>query len=918
MQGVTADPARTMRDLFGPEALGAGGDDSQSNAIAAPNPPEDQDQTDPLDQLTGLMAALYGSDFPLIRAVNQFAAMAPDNVMEQGMQPNTMPPLPYLLAQCDPGDWVSWVRGRWNLHRAAVDMHLWLITRNRLFRSGQQWVSSRGVGGSWREPNRPAESARVTHNLIGPALDQRCQVVADQRPGFQVEPTSMSPEEKRKAEGRQKGLEYQFDQQNMPAQTREAEYWAQTDGVAFWETYWDRDAGPWDERMGTPDQKKPLGDLRTKTRRVEQVRVSANATASEAPYYVIVRDVIAATESAQRYGVSGTQSQATTDGGRGNDNAQGNDGMLPSWVLSQTVVGEGNRLRNQDTVERFTLYVDRHPDVLPDGLQIVTVGNAVIWGPGELLFGCIPITPVRDGSTDPSYYPRPIMEHWIPPQQRINAALSLWVNSVRVNSGGRFLAKPDAISRETFIGSGLSLIEVECSGPLGDTIQPVNGFLVGQDVKDLIAFDVKAFEDMSGFNDVSRGQISSETATAVATANEQLQRVFAPPVEAAATAFQQWAEVNIAGMAWGYDLPRDIGAVGSDRPDLGRALSSKDFDGPSTVKVEAAKMMPMPAYYRKSILDDLLAKGVITRQQYMRNSMFGNVSNLETPDEDQESRAKRVADAIRSGTAFDKLPPLRWQTNEAIEQDVLEREIILRDDLPPEMIDVASQRWKQDAAQAQQKQGAPQPGTPDATYQQFVSDTVSKVIAASTAFVAKEVAGQDGMTPPSGQPAADGSAPMGGAPPIQQPMAPQQPPVQDQIQLEQVKHQHALELAQQQAALAPPPVAAQHGIIVPPPDLSEIAATLQAVQQTQATMAQILAELVNKDTTPVIMHHESQPAIVQVHPTPSPAIHIAAPAVNVPAQPAPVVHVAAPEAKKGPRKGTITGPDGKTYTVESE
>lgn len=729
----------TFRNLFGPDAqVGPEGNPERANQIVAPNPPEDEDLVPPLTQYADLMSALYGSDFPLIRALHEFDAV--------GIVPHAMPPLKELLARCDADDWVSWLRGRWNLHRAAVEQHLWLITRDRLFRSGQQWISSRGVNGAWREPNKPADQARVTHNLIGPALDQRCQIITDQRPGFDVEPDSLSADAKRKAEGRQRALEYQFDQQTMTAQSREATYWAQTDGCAFWEVYWDREAGPWDERMGTPDQKKPLGDVRTRTRRVEQVRVSANATASEQPYYAMVRDVIPETESAYLYGVAGVQHSSQQNDGTGNDQgSSGADGILPSWVLSQTVPGEGNRMRNIATVERFTMYIDRHPDVLPDGLQMTTVGSAMVWGPGELLFGCIPIVRITDGSTDPSYFPRPIMEYWIPPQQRINAALSLWVNSVRVNSGGRFLAKPDAISRETFVGSGCSIIEVECPGPLGDTIQPVNGFLVGQDVKDLIAFDVKAIEDMSGYNDVSRGQVSGETATAVATANEQLQRVFAPPVEALADSFTQWGKINIAAMAWGYDVPRDLGAAGSNRPDLARALSSQDFDGPSTVKVEPAKMMPMPAFYRKQMLDDLINRGLIDRQQYMRNSTFGNVKDLDTPDEDQKARAKRVVNAMLTGQEPE---PLIWQTNEAIEQDVLERDILLQPGLDTHIYKLAGERWKQDAAQAQQKQGAPAPHTPDATYQQFVTDVTQKVLAASASFVAKEVNMESGLVPP--------------------------------------------------------------------------------------------------------------------------------------------------------------------------
>ncbi len=735
-----------LRDLFGENAVfaGDGTDESKANQVVAPNEPEDVDTTLPIDRIKSLMAALYGSDFPLINALDTVMGDS-QRAMQDGMTMNSMPPLQELLKETSHDEWCMWTRGRWGLHRAAVEMHLYLIARNRLFRAGQQWVSSRGRE-PWRDPPRPAEQARVVHNLIAPALDQRCQIVTDQRPGFQVEPTAMSPDEKRKAEGRQAALEFQYDQQDMEERTHEAAYWAGTDGVAFWEVYWDAERGPWDERMGNmPNQRKPLGDLNTRTLRVEQVRVSANATRTEAPYYAITRMVIPETEAAYTYGAAGVQDRATTGdlAGNGDNDTSGTgaDGIMPSWVLTQTIVGEGNRLNNVKTVERFTIYVERHPDVLPDGLQLTMVGNAVVWGPGELLFGTIPIIPIRDGSTDPSYYPRPIVEQWIPPQQRVNAALSLWVNSVRVNSGGRFATKPDAISRETFTGSGCSILEIESPEPIASAIMPINGFLVGQDVKDLIAFDVKAFEDMSGYNDVSRGQVSGETATAVATANEQLQRVFAPPVEATAAAFVKWAEINIAGMAEFYDIPRDVAAIGSDRPDLARAMSAKDFDGPSTIKVEGAKMMPMPHFYRKQILDDLLNRQIITAQQYMRNMMFANFKNLDSPDEDQEARAKRVADALRQGQPLPPVPPqapppnpmdpndamvqeqaqqaaaqaaaqplaLRWQTNEAIEQDVLERMILLQDDLPPQVMVAAAERWKANADQAALKRG-PAPG----------------------------------------------------------------------------------------------------------------------------------------------------------------------------------------------------------------
>ena len=74
----------------------------------------------------------------------------------------------------------------------AVAMHLHLVERNRLMRAGQQWIAS--IGGSpWREPPKPKESTRAVYNMLGPALDFRLQVMADQRPGFTMSPTTGDP-----------------------------------------------------------------------------------------------------------------------------------------------------------------------------------------------------------------------------------------------------------------------------------------------------------------------------------------------------------------------------------------------------------------------------------------------------------------------------------------------------------------------------------------------------------------------------------------------------------------------------------------------------------------------------------------------------------------------------------------------------
>jgi len=60
------------------------------------------------------------------------------------------------------------------------------------------------------------------------------------------------------------------------------------------------------------------------------------------------------------------------------------------------------------------------------------------------------------------------------------------------------------------------------------------------------------------------------------------------------------------------------------------------------------------------------------------------------------------------------VPEMRWVDDESIHQDVLQRELLLQDDLAPEIIAVAMERWTALANQAQQKQGGmpPQGGAP--------------------------------------------------------------------------------------------------------------------------------------------------------------------------------------------------------------
>jgi hypothetical protein len=611
-------------------------------------------------------------------------------------------------------DWVRWCEALWTKHEPGKRTRMHIGERNRLMRQGVQWISSTNLE-KWREPPKPKDAARVVNNLIGPALDQRVQILGENRPGFKTRPVTQDPDDIRKAEAQQIALEYQYDQQGMRHLIREAAYWCGTDGVAFWLTYWDPDAGPWHEEMavdfdGNPvldsegqplsEGSFPMGDVRTRTLRLDQVCVSANATATMKPTYWVIRERIPLSLAVASHG-AGVAEAATHASGESQETATYDP---PLW---------SEMFEEQDTVLRYTVFCEPS-EFLPQGLLTVTVGDKVVYV-GDLPCGVVPMVRFTDGSSDPNFYPRPIMDDWVDHQVRINVLLSRWVDSVRINSGGRFFAKPKALSHETLVGGLHSIIEVRGTGNIAESVQAVPNFSVGQDVKELLASELAAFEAKSGWSQASRGQFSSDASgRAILAAREALERVFSDPVAAAAQAMTEWGKVSLAWMRWGYDLPRTLGVMGTGRPDLARAVSSEDLDGAADVEVMAETLMPMPSSLKLFMLDQNLEKGIISTQEYRQRMPFAYIRDMQTPDTDHFARARRVAEAIRQGA---EAPVVKWQDNEAIHQDVLEREIILRDDLDPNVVAVAEQRWMALAQQAQMKMGGappeqPQPGAP--------------------------------------------------------------------------------------------------------------------------------------------------------------------------------------------------------------
>lgn len=638
-----------------------------------------------------------------------------DDLDRQTMEAMYGTEFPFLNENADEDKWARWPDALWTSTAAGVRARLHLVERNRLFRKGMQWVSSVGHG-AWKEPPRPRDAARVVDNRIAPALDQRLQILTEQRPGFRAKPATQDVSDMKRAEAQQLALEYQFDQQNMPAIIRECGYWSGTDGVSFGEVYWDPDAGPWHElgsaeggvapggAGGPGSGRKPIGDVRTRVRRIEQVRVSPNATASRKPWFWVIRDVLPRGEAVREYGSGVSEAQTVSS------SADSDVAGLPNIKSGYLIPDADELMREQDLVDRFTVYCEPS-EFLPQGLTLIVVGQKVVLK-APLLAGIVPLFRFTDGSSDPAFFPEAVMNVWIDSQMRINAVLSKWVENVRYNAGPRLLSKTNSVVGETIIGGTLSNVEVKGIGNLSELVKELEGFSLASDAKELLGLEVQRFEALSGDNPVSRGSFSAEqSGRAILAIREQLERIFTPPVQAAAEAMTQWAKITLAFMAWGYDIPRTIGVSGSSRPDLARQLGADDFDGATDVFIDPETLMPMPRALRLFLLKEMFQQGLMSPQEYRRRLPFAWVRSIGTPDEDHEARARRVVESIRQ-TGNPMALPLLWVDNEAIAQDVLERELILPDDTDPIVRQAAIARWTMLAQQAQMKMMAMAPIAP--------------------------------------------------------------------------------------------------------------------------------------------------------------------------------------------------------------
>ncbi|HEX6123129.1 MAG TPA: hypothetical protein VFY89_08210, partial [Ktedonobacterales bacterium] len=588
---------------------------------------------------------------------------------------------------------------------------------------------------------------RATINLIGPSLDFRHGVIAEQRPGFRHELQKATIEAREKAEAQQAVAEHYFHKLGVWMTLRDAVYNAQTDGVCFVHVFVDKLAGPkslnalqipqddpraagflaqgyeLDPAMGvilvpltesgdtappgTVPMELPEGDLACRVVLAHDTFVDPEAR------------TLNGEQRARWFAVRRPRDLYTARIQTGNPNLEAEvldsqvdpyDYPMESvqgWNRGLPPFPGANRTRYKEAVYEWTIYIAPDGQDIPKGLWVQLIGDTIVDGAAELPGGVIPFARVTDGSPDPSFYPRATVSDWIGDQIMINALASLLVQQARVSGMGRLLALKGTLLTESYDTVTGSVLEYEGMKP-----EKMEGIKASSDVWQLLQFAIRKLEDKSGWNDLARGQVLGEagggmqdvSGRAVLGAREMLERTFGPMVQATAEGATEWAEIIVPIAAWLFgDTPRMI-PVADGRGDLAKFISQEQIEGDVSVYVDPATLMPQPAQLRQQTLIDLLQRGWITLAEYQKRAPYALTKDVHMGDVDHFQRAQWVNTLIEEnyeeysqvqepavlytpGTGL----PVFWQDDPAVHLTAL-NELILNERKPWPMRKIAIDR----------------------------------------------------------------------------------------------------------------------------------------------------------------------------------------------------------------------------------
>jgi len=494
---------------------------------------------------------------------------------------------------------------------------------------------------------------RVHINKILPTIQNRLARLCKNPPRYDVRPNSNEQDDKDTARQNLEILNMLWEKESVRLNEQRIPLfmWTQQCGHAFVKISWDDTIG---ECMYDPETGEMMGyegDVRADICSAFEIFVDPLAKTLEDAQWVVQAKVRKLDYFRMHYPERGDQ--VKEEG---------------AWLLSTQYEQRINSLNSAGPMASATnmqmknaaielAYYEKRSKKHPNGRQCV-VANGILLQDDDLTVGEIPFAKFDDIMIAGKFYSEAIITHLRPPQDQINRIYTLraaWTN--KMLTGKYIAAKGHGLTQEALNDQNGEVVEYEhvpnAAPPTALVIPtiPQYAYTEEQNLE-------KQFYDISGINEVSRGQLPAAGIPAVGMQllTEQDETRIGIMTEASENSWAKVGKLLLMFAQKQYKTPRLLKAMGKHGEYNVKSFVGQDIKGNVDVTVIRGSTIPGSKAMKRQELLNLFSQGLLgdpadakVRQKVLDMLEYGDVSEVWLDQSIDMNQIKRSIEMIENG-----------------------------------------------------------------------------------------------------------------------------------------------------------------------------------------------------------------------------------------------------------------------------
>lgn len=523
---------------------------------------------------------------------------------------------------------------------------------------------------------------RIHVNKVLPTIQNRLARLTKSRPKYNVKPNSADEDDKEAARLSEQVLDMIWDKEEMDVKVLDLLMWTQQCGHAYLKVSWDAQMG---EQL--PDEIEYEGDIRVDVISPFEVYADPLATTDRDAFWMIQARVRKLDYFRMHYPERGDW--VKEEG---------------AWLLSTQYESRINSINNQGPMSGGNInsqlknaaieltYYERRSPKHPSG-RMITCANGVLLRDEELPCGEIPLVKFDDIAISGKYYSESVITHLRPVQEQFNRVITKraqWVN--RLLTGKIIAARGSELTRE---GLNDQSGEVVYYNPV-----PGAGVPQAMDMPLIPSYAYKEeesldamFNDISGINEVSRGQAPGAGITAaialsfLAESDDTRIGIMARRNEKCMARFFKYVLMYACKL---YITPRVLKIAGQNMEYTVKSFEGMDLNNNYDVHVIEGSTLPGSVTAKRDLTLTLAERGWLgnpqdpkVQEKVLKVMEFGDIAELWQDFGLDMGQIKKAIDLLKQG----EMPPINELDNH--ELYVLELNRFRKTDnfekMPPEL-----------------------------------------------------------------------------------------------------------------------------------------------------------------------------------------------------------------------------------------